>query len=144
MLRDGQVLGRLGAVHPGNLKRHKLTLPVLVFELDLEAVQAGQVPKFEALSRYPAVRRDIAVVVDESVTAKALQDCVGQAAGDVLKNLELFDVYRGEGIDSGKKSLALKLTFQDPSRTLNDQEIDAAEAAIVDALARNLGGSLRG
>ncbi len=144
VMRGGEVIGRLGALHPGNLKRHKLTLPVLVFELDLEAVQAGQLPRFEALSRYPAVRRDIAVVVDESVTAKALRDCVGQAAGDVLKNLELFDVYRGEGIDSGKKSLALKLTFQDPSRTLNDQEIDAAEAAIVDALAKNLGGSLRG
>ncbi len=144
VIRDGEAVGRLGALHPGNLKRHKLTLPVLVFELDLEAVQAGQLPKFEALSRYPAVRRDIAVVLDESVTAKALQDCVGQVAGDVLKNLELFDVYRGEGIDSGKKSLALKLTFQDPSRTLNDQEIDAAEAAIVDALAKNLGGSLRG
>ncbi len=144
VIRDGEAVGRLGALHPGNLKRHKLTLPVLVFELDLEAVQAGQLPKFEALSRYPAVRRDIAVVLDESVTAKALQDCVGQVAGDVLKNLELFDVYRGVGIDSGKKSLALKLTFQHPSRTLNDQEIDAAEAAIVDALAKNLGGSLRG
>ena len=144
VIRDGEVIGRLGALHPGNLKRYKLTLPVLFFELDLDAVQAGQLPKFEALSRYPAVRRDIAVVVDESVTAKVLRDCVGQAAGDVLENLELFDVYRGEGIDSGKKSLALKLTFQDPSRTLNDQEIDAAEAAILDALAKNLGGSLRG
>ncbi|HSS64917.1 MAG TPA: phenylalanine--tRNA ligase subunit beta [Gammaproteobacteria bacterium] len=144
VIRAGEAIGRLGALHPGNLKRHKLSLPVLVFELDLDSVQAGQLPKFEALSRYPAVRRDIAVVVDESITAKALRDCVGQAAGDVLKNLELFDVYRGEGIDSGKKSLALKLTFQDPSRTLNDEEIDAAEAAIVDALAKNLGGSLRG
>jgi phenylalanyl-tRNA synthetase beta chain len=144
VIRDGEVIGRLGALHPENLKRHKLSLPVLVFELDLDSVQAGQLPNFEALSRYPAVRRDIAVVVDESVTAKALRDCVGQAGGNVLKNLELFDVYRGEGIDSGKKSLALKLTFQDPSRTLNDEEIDAAEAAIVDALAKNLGGSLRG
>ena len=144
VILDGELIGRLGALHPGNLKRYKLNLPVLAFELDLDSVQAGQHPKFEALSRYPAVRRDIAVVVDESVTAKALRDCVGQAAGDVLKNLELFDVYRGEGIDSGKKSLALRLTFQDPSRTLNDEEIDAAEAAIVDALAKNLGGSLRG
>jgi phenylalanyl-tRNA synthetase beta chain len=144
IVRGGEIIGRLGALHPRNLKRHKLTLPVLVFELDLDPIQMGQLPKFEALSRYPAVRRDIAVVVDESVTAKALGDCVGQAAGDVLKNLQLFDVYRGEGIDSGKKSLALKLTFQDPSRTLNDEEIDAAEAAITDTLAKNLGGSLRG
>ena len=142
--RNGDVVGRLGALHPAIARQHKLTAPVLVFEITLDAIRTGQLPKFEALSRYPAVRRDIAVVLDEDVTAKALRNCVGQAGVDVLKNLELFDVYRGEGIDSGKKSLAIRLTFQASTRTLNDAEIEAAEAAIIDTLAQKLGAVLRG
>jgi len=144
IVRDGVVIGLMGALHPSILRDRKLTAPVLVFELDLEAVRLGKLPKFEALSRYPAVRRDIAVVVDESVTAKSLRNCVGQAGVDVLKNLELFDVYRGEHIDSGKKSLALGMTFQAPSRTLNDDEVDAAVVAIMESLANKLGAVLRG
>jgi phenylalanyl-tRNA synthetase beta chain len=144
IVRDGVVIGLMGALHPSILRDRKLTAPVLVFELDLEAVRLGKLPRFEALSRYPAVRRDISVLVDESVTAKALRNCVGQAGVDVLKNLELFDVYRGEGIDSGKKSLMVGMTFQASSRTLKDDEVDAAVAAIVDSLANKLGAVLRG
>lgn len=142
--RNGDIIGRLGALHPAISRQHKLTAPVLAFEIDLEAIRTGQLPKYEALSRYPAVRRDIAVVLDEGITAKAVRKCVGQAGVDVLKNLELFDVYRGEGIDSGKKSLAIRLTFQAPTRTLNDEEIEAAETAIIQTLAQNLGAILRG
>jgi len=142
--RDGAVLGHVGALHPAIVRERKIGLPVYLFELDLDRVQAGHPFRFEALSKYPTVRRDVSVVVDESVTARAVRDCVGQVGIHVLENLELFDVYRGEGIDSGKKSLSLGLTFQDSSRTLTDTEVDQSVARIVAALTADLDAILRG
>jgi phenylalanyl-tRNA synthetase beta chain len=142
--RDGVPLGHLGALHPALARERKLSVPVYLFELDLDTVQAGHPPGFRALSKYPTVRRDVSVVVDESVTAQAVRDCVGQVGIHVLENLELFDVYRGEGIDSGKKSLSLGLTFQDSSRTLTDAEVDHDVDRIVASLTTNLGAILRG
>jgi len=112
--------------------------------LDLDAVQVGHEASFRALSKYPTIRRDVSVVVDESITARAIRDCVGQVGIPVLENLECFDVYRGEGIDSGKKSLSLGLTFQDSSRTLTDAEVDQGVDRIVASLKTNLGAILRG
>jgi phenylalanyl-tRNA synthetase beta chain len=107
ILRSGAVVGVLGALHPAIAQARKLSGPIFLFELDLDAVQGGQPVEFRALSKYPTVRRDVSVLVKESVTAQAVRDCVGQVGIHVLENLELFDVYRGEGIDSGQKSLSL-------------------------------------
>jgi len=142
--RSGTLVGYLGALHPVLARERKLALPVYLFELDLDSVQAGHVAEFRALSKFPTVRRDVSVTVSESVTAQAVRDCVGQVAIHVLENLELFDVYRGEGIDSGKKSLSLGLTFQDASRTLTDAEIDHCVEQIVVSLKTDLGAILRG
>jgi len=141
---DGHRIGVLGHLHPALARERKLAAAAVLFEIDLAAVLARAVPAFRAFSRQPAVLRDIAVTVDESVTAEAVLNCVGQAAGDVLQNLELFDVYRGEGIDSGQKSLALSLTLQAPSRTLDEAEVEACVATILDSLAKHLGAALRG
>ena len=100
-------------------------------------------PSFAGLSRFPAIRRDLSLLVDEGVSADALRACVQAHAGGMLKNLQLFDVYRGEGIDSGRKSLSFELTFQDSSRTLEDDEIDEAVAAVVAGLHAQLGAALR-
>ncbi len=142
--RSGTLVGYLGALHPALARERKLSLPVYLFELDLDLVQAGHPTEFRALSKYPTVRRDVSVVVGETVTAQAVRDCVGQVGIHVLENLELFDVYRGEGIDSGQKSLSLGLTFQDSSRTLTDTEIDQCVEQIVASLKTNLGAILRG
>ena len=142
--RDGDVIGTLGALHPAIAREHKLTTTLYLFELSLDALERGEVPRFGSLSRFPAVRRDISIIVDDAVTAQAVRKSVGQSSTDVLKNLELFDVYRGEGIDSGRKSLSLGLTFQADSRTLLDDEIDAAVEAIVSALTGDIGATLRG
>ena len=142
--RDGDVIGTLGALHPALAREHKLTTTLYLFELSLDALERGEVPRFGSLSRFPAVRRDISIIVDDAVTAQAVRKSVGQSSTDVLKNLELFDVYRGEGIDSGRKSLSLGLTFQADSRTLLDDEIDAAVEAIVSALTGDIGATLRG
>jgi phenylalanyl-tRNA synthetase beta chain len=144
VVHGGETVGWLGAVHPRLTSDWRLSTPVYVFELRLGAIQEGPLPSFQALSRFPAVRRDLAVVVDEDVSAAAVRDCVGQVGIDVLDNLEFFDVYRGKGIDSGKKSLALSLTFQATSRTLHDQEVDDSVRAIVASLAHHLGAELRG
>ncbi|MFT5173294.1 MAG: phenylalanyl-tRNA synthetase beta chain, partial [Gammaproteobacteria bacterium] len=137
-------VGVIGHLHPELIRAQKLSTAAVAFELDLQAVLVGGVPAFEQFSRHPAVLRDLSIVVAESISAEQVLNCVGQAGGDVLKNLELFDVYRGEGIDSGHKSLALSLTFQAPSRTLDEAEVEASVSTILHALAKHLRGALRG
>jgi phenylalanyl-tRNA synthetase beta chain len=139
----GETAGLVGALHPALAARLDLEGPVYLFELGLASLQAGVLPRFQPLSRFPAVRRDLAVVVDASVSADRVRSCIGQAAGGVLKTLELFDVYRGESVGAGKKSLALALTLQAPDRTLQDAEVDNLVAKVVGALESELGGSLR-
>lgn len=140
----GEVAGRLGALHPEHLKALDLAGPVYLFELSLEVLRRGRLPAFTPLSRFPLIRRDLALVVPEAVTAAQVHGVIGQAAPDMLKNLQLFDVYRGEHIDSGKKSLALALYLQAAERTLTDAEVDAALGRIVDVLTHQLGAELRG
>ncbi|NKC14508.1 MAG: phenylalanine--tRNA ligase subunit beta [Gammaproteobacteria bacterium] len=142
--RDGANVGYLGALHPRLAAQYKLPSTLYVFELALAPLEQGELPQFSSLSRFPVVRRDLSVVVDESVTAAALCDVVGQSGPDVLKNFQLFDVYRGEGIDSGRKSLSLGLTFQAHTRTLNDDEVDEVVARIVARLEAQFGAELRG
>ena len=96
-----------------------------------------------SISRYPAIRRDIAVIVSEEITSQNVLDCVSKEAGGLLVNLELFDEYRGEGIDSGRKSLALGLTLQDSSRTLKDETVDAVMERVVGTLSLKLSAQLR-
>ena len=141
---DGEPIGSLGEVHPELAREWKHAAPIYLFELSLSALSAGRRLCFEALPKHLPVRRDLAVVVDESVTAEALRTCVGQAGVVVLENLELFDVYRGEGIDSGKKSLAIGLSFRHEARSLLDEEVEAGFRTIADALEVRFGAVLRG
>jgi phenylalanyl-tRNA synthetase beta chain len=140
----GEGWGLLGALHPALAGALDLDGPVLLFELRQALLARARVPAFAPLSRYPAIRRDVAVVLDESVTAQTVSDVIGQAASDVLKDLQLFDVYRGERVDSGKKSLAVALYLQAASRTLTDSEVDAVVGDVVAALESRLGARLRG
>ncbi|MGK0170749.1 MAG: phenylalanyl-tRNA synthetase beta chain, partial [Gammaproteobacteria bacterium] len=139
-----RTVGYLGAMAPRILQALKLNGPVFLFQIELEILQRSTVPQYQSVSKFPAVRRDIAVVVDDSVAAESIRKCIGQIAPDVLSNLEFFDVYHGEGVDPGKKSIALGLTFQAVSRTLHDIEIDDFVAAIVKRLHDEVGGVLRG
>ncbi|HFQ13953.1 MAG TPA: phenylalanine--tRNA ligase subunit beta [Gammaproteobacteria bacterium] len=141
--RTGNLLGYIGALHPEVERALGLNQRVFVFELALEYVQTGQIPAFSPLSRFPAIRRDIAVIVDEAIESRKVRDCILRAASDNLQHVELFDVYVGEGIDSGRKSLALGLTLQDLSRTLTDTEVDSEIRNIVSALGTELGATLR-
>jgi phenylalanyl-tRNA synthetase beta chain len=141
--RGDAPVGLLGALHPALSRTLDIEGPVYLFELRLAALEAGPLPRFQPLSRFPAIRRDLAVVVDEAVPAAAVRTCIGQGAGDMLRTLEIFDVYRGDSIGVGKKSLALALTLQAADRTLQDEEVDRVMRTVVEALGSELGATLR-
>lgn len=140
---QGKPVGWVGRLHPAVERKLGIAQPVLVFEIEMSALAWGRVPAYQELSKYPAIRRDIAVVVDEAVTAQQVYECIASVAPAGLRNVQLFDMYTGKGIDSGRKSLALGLTLQDLSRTLTDSDVDNVMASIIEALRTTLGGSLR-
>jgi len=140
---DDQPVGWLGTLHPSLEKRLDLRGNAYLFEIKAEALFDKTVAKFAEISKYPAIRRDLAVVVDEAVSADSVLGCIREAAPDSLQNLKLFDLYAGEHIDSGRKSLALGLTLQAQSRTLTDEEVDAAIQQVVTTLSDKLGATLR-
>ena len=141
--RQDRLVGWLGALHPSIEQALGLSQRVYMFEIEAAALSHGRVPEFTPLSRYPSIRRDIAVVVEQAISAAEVLNTIRLCGSVYLTNVELFDVYVGEGIDSGRKSLALGLTLQDLSRTLTDNEIDQELNQILSALNSKLGATLR-
>ena len=139
----GQQAGYIGALHPSVGADLGLGTSLYVCEIDLAAVLSGQLPRFYELSKFPEVRRDLAVVVDKTVSAAELMDNVRVVAGTYLTDLRLFDVYEGKGIDPKRKSLALGLTFRDQSRTLGDEDVNLAVGQVIDLLEKNYKAELR-
>lgn len=142
--RDHRHLGWIGTLHPGVHRQLALPgSPPVLFELSLDALGALKTPVFHGSSKYPSVRRDIAVVVEEGLAADSLCSAVREAAGPLLRELHLFDVYHGEHLELGRKSIALGLTLQDFSRTLTDEEADAIINEVLGRLHRDYGATLR-
>jgi len=141
--RDDKPVGWLGAVHPRVAKVLELDQTMYLFEIITDSLQQAVVPAYEPVSRYPTIRRDLAIVVDLAVTAQNVQECVEKAESETLKKMELFDMYTGEGIDSGRKSLALGLTFHDLSRTLTDSDVEEVMQRVIAQLHSDLGATLR-
>ena len=141
--RDGREVGYVGAIHPELSKNLGLDRPVFVFELVLAEVALGKMPKFQELSRFPEVRRDLALLADRDVAASAVLEVIRENAGEWLTDLRLFDVYQGKGIDPHRKSLAVGLTWQHPSRTLNDDEVNTTTQNILTSLEQRLNATLR-
>ncbi len=143
VLVGGQAVGWLGELHPRWLRSYELAGPVLAFEVELDALVGRPVPAFSEISRFPPVRRDIALVVDEGVPAQALWDAARAEKPPVVSDITLFDVYRGKGLGDGKKSLAFRVLLQDTQKTLTDPEVDAAVVQLVQALQARFGARLR-
>ena len=141
--RNGERVGWLGKVHPVVARDFDLKPATFVFELDVAAAFEGSVPKAEPVSRYPEVRRDIAVLVDESVSAAALAHAVRDASPGLIRDVRIFDVYRGSAVETGLKSVALGLILQETSRTLTDDDADAAVAAAVQKIRQDFDANLR-
>ncbi|RYZ81586.1 MAG: phenylalanine--tRNA ligase subunit beta, partial [Proteobacteria bacterium] len=135
--------GHVGALHPTLQQQLDIPKNVFLFELKLSAVTQARVPSFSSLSRFPEVRRDLAILIDRQVAAKSLVDTVSIAAGEQLIDLKVFDVYVGKGIDPHRKSVALGLTFQHPSRTLTEDEVNASIDVVIKSLEANFAATLR-
>ena len=136
-------IGWVGMLHPAKQKLVGVNQTVYLFEMALNEILPRNVVKYAPMSRFPSITRDLAIVVDEEISAESVMKCMKNAAPDYLKDLELFDVYMGKGIDSGRKSLALGLTLQDLSRTLTDEDVEQSMENILSTLQQELKATLR-
>ena len=143
ILSGGEAMGRLGRLHPRIEGKLELAAGVLVFEIEGQAALSHPLRRFSEIPNTPRARRDLALLVDESVSAGQVRKTLLGALGTALRELTLFDVYRSKNIDSNKKSLAVGLTFQGASSTLTDQDIAVWMGSAIEALQSELGAQLR-
>ncbi len=145
VLVGGEVVGWLGEVHPLVLKRFEASAPVTAFELDLGRLirAARDTRPFTEPPRFPAIEFDLALIVDESVTAERLEQTARSAGGKLLESVRLFDVYRGTGVPEGKKSMAVKLVYRAADRTLTADEVEGVHEKLVRKVSGALGAELR-
>ncbi|TFB24981.1 phenylalanine--tRNA ligase subunit beta [Filobacillus milosensis] len=142
---DNEVIGYVGQVHPMVQKGYDLQ-ETYVFDLNLDQLldQANASEKYRAITKYPAIAQDLAFVVDRDVPAKQLEDAILQQGQPYLETVRVFDVYQGEHMEEGKKSIAFNLVFQNDERTLKDEEIEEARNTIVKYIEDNFNAVLRG
>jgi phenylalanyl-tRNA synthetase beta chain len=140
---DGRTVGWLGTLHPDLQARVDKKRTAVVFALQVDAAFAAMVPTFRSYSKFPSIRRDLAIIVDEHVAADALKAAARTAVGELLKDVIVFDVYRGKGIDSRRKSIGLGLILQDASRTLTDEDADKTMRSVMLRLEHEFGAALR-
>ena len=148
-LADGTAVGVLGELHPLTVERYEFRVekdqPVLAAELDLDVIldRLDATPSVEPVPVYPAIREDLALVVDAGLSAGQVRDALREAGGPLLVQVELFDVYQGEHVEEGKKSLAYHLTFQSRSKTLKDKDVQKQRRRILAQLEKTVGATLR-
>lgn len=140
---DGKEVGVIGTVHPELERKFGLNGRTIVFEIEWAAIDTKVIPEAVQLSKFPSNRRDIALVVDESIASGDIVTSCLEQGGEFLKDARLFDVYVGKGVEEGKKSLAIALTLQSVERTLEDADISGAVDAIVSHVSEKFGASLR-
>ena len=140
----GKAIGWCGALHPAVLKAFEIKKAVMAFELDLKELLLRDVPIAKPTSRFPSVRRDIAVMLPVDVTYSDVEKSIRSGAGAYLEDVVLFDVYAGKNLKEGYKSLAIGLIFNNVSSTLRDEDVDPAIEAVVSELEKRLGAQLRG
>ncbi len=141
---NGAVVGVVGAVHPGIQKSLDLRKPAYLFQIDVASIAQMQLPAFTELSRFPGTSRDIAVMVDAALPVSQLLASIQSVTGEWLKDVVIFDVYQGKGIEPGSKSVAMGLTWQHASRTLNEEEINQWMEAAIQVLVHDYNAILRG
>ena len=141
---NGQSIGIVGRLHPRLARELDLPKPLFLADLNLSPLLSGQVTAFKAISRYPRVLRDLAVVVDDSIAWQQIVDAVKSLGDSRIQSVELFDVYRGTGVPEGRQSLALSLSLQDPEKTLDDVAIQEMVDQVVRTLGEQTGAELRG
>jgi phenylalanyl-tRNA synthetase beta chain len=140
---DGKKIGWLGMLHPNLEKQLGFDTQVFLFELDQNLLLNKSIPVFKSLSKYPSVRRDLALIVKEDVSASAIINCIMGSTEPTLQEVIIFDIYRGTGVEEGSKSVALSLIMQDYAQTLTDSEIDAIVSRLLTLLNNEKNAKLR-
>lgn len=140
---QGKSAGVLGKLHPKLQSELSVEGAIYVFELKLDTFKQVPMVTFQRPSRFPEIRRDIAMIVDEKLASDSLINYVRKSAGTILRDVKIFDVYAGKGIDSGRKSIAMGLILQHPSRTLVDKEVEAVIQTVVTGLEKEFSAKLR-
>jgi phenylalanyl-tRNA synthetase beta chain len=140
---DGAAAGWVGELHPEWQQKYELPTAPIVFEVEARPLVSVAVPQYQDVPRFPAVTRDLAVVVDEAVSARDLLDALAGARPELVREVRLFDLYRGQNIGKGRKSLAFRVVMQHTARTLTDAEVDAAMAGLEQLLSSRFGGKRR-
>jgi phenylalanyl-tRNA synthetase beta chain len=145
LLVNGKNVGVVGEVHPMVVENYEIDTRVFVAILDFELLLEGAnlVPTYKPLPKYPAVTRDIAMLVSDDILVKQIDDIIKKCGGKLLEQLKLFDVYKGKQIPEGMKSVAYSITFRATDRTLTDDEINKVFNKILSSLKDNLGAVLR-
>jgi phenylalanyl-tRNA synthetase beta chain len=145
---DGAVIGFIGELHPRWLQKYELPQAPVLFEVDAVALQQRVVPSYNEISKFPGATRDLALVVKQTVAAQDMLDAFNNAlqvnpAGKIVQAIVLFDEYRGKGLEADEKSLAFRFSLQDTQTTLQDDQVDAVMAALIEAAGTKLGGKPR-
>ena len=140
---DGKTVGFMGQLHPKHAKLTGVSGKVFLFEIRLEALAKKRVPSANAISKFPEVQRDLAFVVDGELPVQALLDAVESVESNILQGVALFDIYRGQGLEPHQKSIALTLKIQHTERTLQDEEVEALVAQVIDLAAQKVQARLR-
>jgi len=143
ILCNNKVIGWVGKLHPQVSKKTDIDNSVILFELSLEELEMPGYTCYKDVSKMPSIKRDLAFLFKQNVTAQQIFDTVKSTVGSLLKNMEIFDVYQGDGIQQGYKSLAFSMILQDFDKTLVDNEIVAVINNVVDVITNKLGGQLR-
>src|SRR6185503_11421064 len=143
VLIDGKPAGWLGELHPRWQQKYELPQPVVLFELEADVLAEAPLPRPRQASRFPAVLRDIALVVDAGLPVQALLDAALAEKPPIVQELGIFDLYQGQSLPAGKKSLAFRVVMQDTERTLTDAEADSARDALIGLWGRRFGAILR-
>ncbi|PWB60104.1 MAG: phenylalanine--tRNA ligase subunit beta [Nitrosomonadales bacterium] len=143
ILLKEEPVGWIGTLHPRWQQKYDLPQSAAMFEIDLAVLMQRKIPVFSEISKFPTVRRDLAIVVDDTVHVQNLLDGMRKHLPETVTDLKLFDVYRGKGIDLGKKSLAFKVLMQDTQKTLTDDEVETVMANIKDILTTRLNATFR-
>jgi len=140
---NSREVGWIGELHPGLRQRYEIPEAVVAFEVDIDSIAERPIPAYEAFSKYPIVRRDIAIEVADDIPVQTLLASLNQGRSSIVKDVAVFDLYRGKGIDSGKKGLAFRVLLQDTQKTLTDAGVDSAVAGLRQILEREHGAKLR-
>jgi phenylalanyl-tRNA synthetase beta chain len=141
--RNGEHVGYIGMIHPSVQAELDLSRPVVMAELRLSQIVESKLPKFKEISKFPEIRRDLAIVVDKTIPSSSILGGIYEVGGILLKSVRLFDVYEGKGVEEGKRSLAVALIYQDQSRTLLDQDVNASIDGVIGHLKDRYQATLR-